>query len=55
MTPFGIIYVILTVLGGISSINEIGKLRKPVTAAEVSAKLLISGLTLWGLWVWGLH
>lgn len=55
MTVFGFIYVILTVLGGISAINEIGKPRKPVTAAEVSAKLLFSGLALWGLWVWGLH
>lgn len=55
MTTFGWIYLALTILGAINLISEIGKPRKPVTPAEATAKLLISGLLFWGLYTWGLQ
>lgn len=54
MNIFGWVYLVLTVLGGISVINEIGKPRKPISQTEAAAKLLFSGLAFWALYAWGL-
>lgn len=55
MTIFGWFYLILTVIGGLIKINEIGKPRKPVTQGEALVVVLTTGLLFWGLYVWGLH
>lgn len=55
MTLFGWIYLVLTVFGALSYISEIGQPRKPLTSADVSLRLIISGLLFWGLYVWGIR
>lgn len=55
MNPFGWVYLILTIIGSLIIINEIGKPRKPRTAPEVITQLMISALLFWGLFVWGLR
>lgn len=55
MTIFGGFYLILTILGSMIKINEIGKPRKPVTQADATAVILVSGLLFWGLYAWGFH
>lgn len=54
MTVFGWIYLVLTILGAMVQINEIGKPRKALTQQEVAAKLLFTGLLFWGLYAWGI-
>lgn len=55
MTLFGWIYLVMSILGGIYVIGEIGKPREPKTAADASLSLLMGGLSFWALYVWGLH
>lgn len=55
MTLFGWIYLVLTVIGALVKINEIGKPRKPVTQIDAMVLLLVSGLMFWGLYAWGIH
>lgn len=55
MTVFGWIYLVLSIIGGVVGIHEIGKPREPRTAANVSANILVSGLLFWGLYVWGIR
>lgn len=55
MTLFGWFYLFFTILGSMIVINEIGKPRSPRTSKEVAFQLLISGLSFWGLFVWGLR
>lgn len=55
MTIFGWIYLLLTILAGVVTVNEIGNPRKPITPAEAASKLLFTGLLFWALYVWGLH
>lgn len=55
MNLFGWIFVVLTALGCISKINDIGKPRKPVTAAEASLGVLFNVLLVLALYHWGLR
>jgi hypothetical protein len=55
MTVFGWFYLLLTIIGGLMKISEIGKPRKPVTQGDAMAVILMTGLLFWGLYAWGLH
>ena len=55
MTLFGWFYLVLTVLGALIKINDIGKPRGPVTQADAMGLLIVTGLLFWGLYAWGLQ
>lgn len=53
ITWFGVVFVVLTVIGVVSSVMKIGKPRNPITHLEATVGLVLNSLLLWGLFTIG--
>lgn len=53
MTWFGVVYLVLSILGVLIKIGTIGKPRDPVDAEDALLAIVVTGLILWGLFAVG--
>lgn len=53
LTWFGVFYIVLTAIGALYKVNQIGVPREPINTTEAILGIVAAVLLTWGLLTWG--